>query len=244
MIVDKKTLLEQDEVSALNAQAESSGTVTMDVTYDTNPLVEVFKSIKTILSGILKDPDDAASGPLFKTIKVDNGQIERIKNNKLNEEYGWAFPAVFVHFIDVRYLVSQERIGEGRCVARIHFILNRLNNSDDEYELEGYQIFQRVNVALQTNKSKFNALTERFQLQYFDQPLSFDDALQPYWIDYEVWFKDYTAYRKKDYVLVYMVVPPFTNHSDQEESSNVNKHKDHPTPTIEDAAGFSSSSET
>jgi hypothetical protein len=121
---------------------------------------------------------------------------------------------------------------------RIQYVLNRLNNSDAEYELEGYEIFQRINAAINSRKNEFPALLERFQLQYFDQPESFDDGVQPYWIDYEVWFSDYSGYRYKDYVDRYVVMPPFTNHSDQEKEFNTENHEDHKKPTFEEVVGF------
>mgnify|MGYP000434086623 FL=1 len=66
-------------------------------------------------------------------------------------------------------------------------------------------------------------------------PETFDDGVQPYWIDYEVAFNDYTSYRYKDYVERYIVMPPFTNHSDQLKENNQDGHENHTTPTIEDA---------
>lgn len=211
---------------------------TEEIPYDTNALIEAYKAIKEILLTIKEDENDPNSQPFFKTIKVNNGQLNRIKNNKWNLEYALAFPAVFVHFINIRYLVQQSRIGEGRAVARIQFVLNRLNNSDADFEMEGFAVFQRINAALQSQKSKYPALTERFQLQYFDQPESFDDGLQPYWIDYEIWFKEYSGYRYKDYVETHIVIPPFTNHSDQLPESNPNQHPNHTEPKFEEIAGF------
>ena len=41
-----------------------------------------------------------------------------------------AFPAIFIRFVNVRYLVQQQRIGEGRATMRIRFILNTLNHTD------------------------------------------------------------------------------------------------------------------
>lgn len=206
--------------------------------YEVNALCEAFKAIKSILSDLRVDENDSDSPPLFRTIKINNGQVNRLKNNKWNKEYAIAFPAVFIHYIDVRYLVQQSRIGEGRATMRIQYVLNTLNNSDDEVELEGYQIFQRINVAIQERKNEFPALQQRFQLQYFDQPESFDDGLQPFWIDYEIWFTDYSAYRYKDYVERYIVMPPFTNHSDQNPECNKDEHDNHDTPLFEEVAGF------
>lgn len=211
--------------------------VAVDEEFSVNPISSMYKAVKDVLSQLTVDENDPSSPPLFKTIKMDNGQLARIKKKYTNEEYGIAFPAVFIHFIDVHYLVSQSRIGEGRGTMRIHYVLNRLNNSDEEAELEGFDVFRRINAALQDNRGNYPALSERFQLEYFEQPLSFDDGLQPYWIDYGIFFSDYTAYNRRNYVERYVVVPPFTNHSDQKPESNTDNHEDH-AADIEEAAGF------
>lgn len=204
-----------------------------------NALCEVFYAIKKILEDIKVDKNDPHSASVFRTIKINNGQVNRLKNNKWNKEYVIGLPAVFVHFIDVRYLVQQARIHEGRATMRLQIVLNRLNNSDTDYELEGFRFFQLVNEAIQERKGQFPALAQRCQLQYFNQLETFDDGLQLYWIDYEVWFTDYSTYFYKDYIERYIVIPPFTNHSDQTPECNPDNHSDHETPDIEDVAGFS-----
>lgn len=221
-------------------QSPPSTRESVEEEYDTNALVESFKALKEIIGDIRENPNDPDSPPIFKSIKMNNGQLNRIINKKENTEAGLAFPAVLIHFIDVRYLVQQSRIGEGRATTRIQFILNTLNNSDVDVEMEGYIMFQRINKAIQENKSKFPALTERFQLTYFDQPESMNNGLQPFWIDYEIWFKDYSAYRFRDYVDRYLVVPPFTNHSDQNPENNTEEHPDHKTPTYDEASTIQS----
>lgn len=236
MIVDKKILqpLVDDTAQTTTTDTEN----TEEEKYTVNCLCDVYKALKSILSTLLVDDTNPGSEKLFKTIKMDNGQLARIKGKKLNEEYGIGFPAAFIHFINVRYLVSQSRIGEGRATVRIHYVLNDLNNSDDEIELKGYKIFQQINDAIQSQKGSYPALTQRFQLQYFDQPDSMDDGLQPFWIDYEVWFTEYSASRYRHYVTRYLVVPPFTNHSDQKPENNVDKHEDHKEPTYDEVSGF------
>ena len=239
MIVDKYKPLEQEDVQAIQQAVNDSPISQEQELYTTNALCEVYRAVKNILGDLKLNENDPDSPPLFRTIKLNNGQLSRLKNNKWNKEYAIAFPAVFLHFINVYYLVQQSRIGEGRATMRIQYVLNRLNNSDTDYELEGYELFQRINAASQDRKHEFPALTERFQLTYFDQPESFDDGLQPFWIDYEVWFSEYSSYRYKNYVDRYIVAPPFTNHSDQNQECNTDGHDNHKSPTIEDAAGFS-----
>lgn len=205
---------------------------------ETNAMVGAYKAVRKILESIKKDPNDPKSPPLFKTIKLDNGQLSRIKNNTHNLEYGIAFPAVFIHFIDVYYNVGTSMIAEGKGTMRIHYVLNRLNNSDDEVECEGLEVYKRIVAAIEAQKADFPALVSRFQLAYWDQPLTFDDALQPYWIDYQIWFQDYTAYAFKNYKDVYVTVPPFTQPSDQNEIANPDNMPNHESPKFEDVAGF------
>jgi hypothetical protein len=233
MIIDKKAQKEQELPVILDESLPVEENI-----YTVNALCEVFNAIKEILGQLREKEDDPNSPLLFKTVALNSGQLARIKNNKWNKEYAFEFPAVFIHFINVRYLVQQARIGEGRATLRVQYVLNRLNNSDEEYELEGYELFQRINVAIQDGKSKYPALSERFNLTYFDQPESFDDGLQAYWIDYEVWFTEYSAYKFRNYVDRYLVVPPFTNHSDQLPESNPDSHENHQAPKYDDVSGF------
>lgn len=205
---------------------------------ETNAMIGAYKAVREILSSIKKDPKDPDSPPLFKTIKLDNGQLTRIKHNEHNKEYGIVFPAVFIHFINIYYNVGTSKIAEGKGTMRIHYVLNRLNNSDDDVECEGMEIYSRIVSAIEEQKSKFPALVSRFQLEYWDQPLSFDDALQPYWIDYQIWFQDYTAYAYKNYQDVFVTVPPFTQPSDQNEIANPDNMPNHDEPKFEDIAGF------
>ncbi|MDR1090958.1 MAG: hypothetical protein LBL79_07765 [Prevotella sp.] len=234
MIVDKKNKNKNEP--ALNVGAEEAVENTI---YTTNALIDVFNAVKEILGTLREEEEDPGSPALFKTIALNTGQLSRIKNNKHNQESALLFPAVFLHFINVRYLVQQARIGEGRATLRVQYVLNRLNNSDEEFELEGYALFQRINIALQDGKNKYPALTERFNLTYFDQPESFDDGLQPFWIDYEIWFREDSAYKYRNYVDRYLIVPPFTNHSDQLPESNVDNHEDHTGPEYDEVSDFS-----
>ena len=42
---------------------------------ETNVMIESYKAVRKILESIKKDPKDPNSPPLFRTIKLDNGQI-------------------------------------------------------------------------------------------------------------------------------------------------------------------------
>ena len=154
-----------------------------------------------------------------------------------NTEYETVFPAVFIHFINVRYLVQQQRIGEGRATMRVRFILNTLNNADEDKECEAFLVFQRLNVAIQDAKNHEPALSERCNLTYFDMPLS-TNMLQAYWIDYEVWFRESSAWKYRDWVKRYVVMPPFTQHSDAPQHDS-GGHGFHPRPEHDEVSGFS-----
>ena len=149
-----------------------------------NPFVNMYEAIRRAILTLREDPDDPLSPPFFKTIAIDNGQFTRLVRER-NTEFDTAFPAVFIHFINVRYLVQQQRIGEGRATMRVRFILNTLNNADRERECDPFIVFQRLNVAIQDAKNHEPALNERCNLMYFDMPETVN-MLQAYWIDYEV----------------------------------------------------------
>lgn len=237
MIIDKKKPQEIEEPIVNQFPPD----ITIDSNdepelWEHNPMSEIFYLVRDILRSIPLDSKDPDSPPLFRTVKLNYGQLTRIKHDKHNYEYALAFPAAFLHFINVRWLTQTARIGEGRAELRICYVLNRLNNGDDEYQTEGFDVFQKINQAINDYKSKLPAFTQRFQLTYWDQVENFDEGLQQYWITYEVWFKDYSTYQYQNYVEKYVVIPPFTNHSDQLPSSNPDNHDDHDDPTIEDAA--------
>jgi hypothetical protein len=189
-----------------------------------------------VLESLHIDPNDDTSPKLFQTVKVDNGQFERIVRSKINEEYAVAFPAAFIRFVNVRFLVAQQRIGEGRATMRIRYILNDLNNSDDIVETHGFRVFQQINDAIQDAKDTEAALNERCNLTYFDMLESYDNGLQPYWIDYEIWFRTSSSFQYRNWVDRYLVMPPFTDHADAPEHDEDN-HGSHPVD-IEDAAHF------
>ncbi len=224
-------------VSKNNTQTEEPIVETEVVETQMNPLIAAYNAVREILLTIREDENDPDSPPYFKTIKFDNGQLARVKGSKRNLEYPIVFPAVFIHFIDVNYNVGQSNIAEGKGSMRIHYVLNRLNNSDDVVETEVLEVFSRINTAIQDQKAKYPALSKRFQLAYWDQPLSFDDGLQPCWIEYDIHFNDYSAYTQRNYVERYVVIPPFTDHSDQLEEHR-NGHEDHNEPLYEDLPGF------
>lgn len=205
-----------------------------------NPFVNMYEAVRRTLLTLRENPENPLAPPYFKTIRMDNGQFERIIRSD-NMEYETAFPAVFVHFTNVRYLVQQQRLGEGRATMRIRFILNNLNNGDDGMECEPFRVFQRINVAIQDAKSYEPALNERCNLLYFDMPTT-SNMLQAYWVDYEVWFRESSAWKYRKWVERYVVMPPFTNHSDSPQHDKEN-HGDHKTPDYSETSGFTGAGE-
>ena len=203
--------------------------------YAENAIVNVYQAVKRAIQGIREDPDNPDSPPLFRTIAIDNGQFARIIRDE-NLEYEVAFPAVFVHFVNIRYLVQQQHIGEGRATMRVRFILNTLNNSDEAHECDPFLVFQRLNIAIQDAKDYEPALSERCNLTYFDMPLT-TNMLQAYWLDYEIWFRESSAFRYRNWVKRYLVMPPFTNHSDAPEH-NENEHCNHSSPKYNDVSDY------
>lgn len=235
MIVDKHKKPDEDEIINTPDPPTDDDTTVEEV--DDNPIINVYKAVRRVLESLRVNPNDNTSEQLFKTIKIDNGQFERIVRSKGNTEYAVAFPAAFIRFVNVRFLVAQQRIGEGRATMRIRFVLNNLNNSDDDVECEGFDVFQRINDAIQDAKDVEPALNERCNLTYFDMPESLDNGLQPYWIDYEIWFRTSSSFQYRNWVERYIVIPPFTNHSDAPEHDN-DHHGDHNEPTFDDVAHF------
>lgn len=73
-------------------------------------------------------------------------------------------------------------------------------------------------------------------------PESLDHGLQPYWIDYEIWFRTSSSFQYRKWVDRYLVMPPFTNHSDAPEHDS-EAHGNHKEPKIEDVAKYEPSVE-
>lgn len=212
--------------------AEEPGNVTLPESVEENALAEMYLAVKRAVLTIREDENDPDSPPFFRTVSLDNGQFNRIILSQ-NTETEIAFPAIFVHYTNVRYLVQQQRIGQGRAVLRVRFILNTLNNQDADAEVIPFQIFQKVNKAIQDAKNHEPSLSERCQLLYFDMPTT-TNMLQAYWIDYEVWFRETSAWKYRDWVERYVVIPPFTNHGDAPDR-DTEMHGNHPKPTDRDA---------
>ena len=98
----------------LSKEDSENGEITIPESVPKNPLDEIYKAVKKIILTIKEDEEDPKSPSLFKTVKIDNGQFERIIRSE-NLEMEIAFPAVFIHFTNVRYLVQQHRSVRARA---------------------------------------------------------------------------------------------------------------------------------
>ena len=58
--------------------------------------------------------------------------------------------------------------------------------------------------------------------------------LQAYWVDYEVWFRETSAWKYRNWVERYLVMPPFTDHSDAPQHDS-EEHGNHRSPTDREA---------
>ncbi|MFR9495392.1 MAG: helix-turn-helix domain-containing protein [Rikenellaceae bacterium] len=134
----------------------------------------------------------------------------------------------------IYYLIEKHDIPTIKIDARIRVQKVALDKIED-MECYPFVVFQRINVAIQDAKDYEEALNERCNLTYFDMPTT-ANMLQAYWIDYEVWFRESSAFKYRNWVERYLVMPPFTNHSDQEPENNTSSHPDHDEPTYEEVS--------
>ena len=77
----------------LPKEDSENGEITIPESVPKNPLDEIYKAVKKIILTIKEDEEDPKSPSLFKTVKIDNGQFERIIRSE-NLEMEIAFPAV------------------------------------------------------------------------------------------------------------------------------------------------------
>lgn len=194
-------------------------------------LTEVFKALKSILLG-LEDKSGLYGLNVFQTVQLDTGQLDRILSNVENKNDFISLPACFIRFINVRYLVDQNRTSEGRCVARIRFVLNNIDTSNDAFELLPLEMFDIINAEIQDKKGDYPALSERCNLMYFDQPFS-SNMIQAYWMDYEIYFRADSGYQYRDWVPKKIITPAFTNWSDTDQP-----RPDDTSINIKDQTGF------
>lgn len=243
MIVDKKNKKVVGGKKPKGSAADDAPVMTKYQQMPTNGLIDVFKAIKDMLRKIRWEYGNDQSPLIFNTVQHDDGQFERIVRKQHNLEDGIAFPAAFIHFIDIHWLKPSSRIKEGRATLRLRFVLNRLNVHDnDDTEAEGYYVIERIKQEFALHHNEYECLQKRLSMNYCYKTLSFDDSLQPWWMDWEVWFDEENIWFTRNWKQVTFVCPPFTNHADQDPSLpgvNPDKHNnlDHPR-TYDEATKF------
>lgn len=220
MIVDKNTgKITSGNTSSVTAKPQvdiGEDTIKEMVQVPTGGIIDAFKAVKEILSNVRWRYGDKGSPRIFNGVYHDDGQFERICKVGSNPEDAIAFPACFIHFVDIHWLKPSSRKTEGRATLRIRFVMNRLNVHDNtETETEGYYVAERIKQEIALHKDEYPALEKRCHLNYIYKLQSFDKGLQPWWMDYEVWFNENNIWYERNIKKVHLVFPPFVNHSDQ-----------------------------
>lgn len=223
MIIDKKNkqVVSGNQESVLapeKSEADSSTVVEVPEQIASNGPMDVLTAMKEILRSVTWEYDVTNSPKIFNTVQIDDGQYERIISPNGNQEETMAFPAAFVHFIEWYYLVDQSVVKEGRAQLRIRFILNSLNVHEDGHDMDVYYVAERIKQTIEENISNYECLQERCRLSYIDPMESFDNGLQPCWMTYEIWFKQRNIWITRRKTRKKLVIPPFTNHADQDTS--------------------------
>lgn len=247
MIKDKKSgqIISDNETSAVAKAKESYSTdevVEVPEQIEAGGPIDVINAFKEMLSQVTWQYGVTNSPKIFKTVQYDDGQYNRIIRKTANLEEGIAFPAVFVHFINVNWLVSAQRFKEGRAELRVRFILNRLDTHNPEHDTDIYYVAERIHQTVTELKGNYSCLSKRCNLTYVDPMESFDNGLQPCWMTYDIWFDTTSIVVTRNKVYRKIVTPPFTNHSDQDQSdptTNIHGHTNlsHPT-TYDEATNF------
>ena len=161
MIVDKKTgqITSGNNTSSTKKPDPIQVDKTEIVQVASGGIIDAYKAIVEILSNIRWRYGDNTSKKIFNRVYLDDGQFNRIVKNGINLEDGIAFPACFVHFINIHWLKPSGKTVEGRAELRIRFILNRLNIHDSvETECEGFYVAERIKQEIELHKDEYEAL--------------------------------------------------------------------------------------
>lgn len=245
MIIDKKSkkVVSNNQASA-NAKKEEAAPVEKPEQIEANGAIAIIDAFKEMLRSVTWEYGVAGSPKIFKTVQYDDGQYQRIvRKTGGNLEEGIAFPAAFVHMVDVHWNVTAQRFNDGLATLRIRFILNRLNTHDDGHDTDVYYVAERINQTVLEQKSNYDCLAKRCVLQYVDPMESFDNSLQPCWMTYDIRFTTTNIWVTRNKTYKRLVAPPFTNHADQnEESRSQTDHTNlnHADETYDKHSGFGS----
>lgn len=241
MIIDKKNkqVISNNKVLAASTDSKTEEQVDIPEQTEANGPSDVLHAIMEILREVTWQYGVTGSPKVFKTVQYDDGQYERIIRKTSNTEEGIAFPAAFVHFINVNWLTSAQRFNDGRTELRIRFILNRLDTHNKDHDTDVYYVAERIHQTITELKGNYECLTKRCNLTYVDPMESFDNALQPCWLTYEIWFTTVNIWVTRNKTLRKIVCPPFTNHADQDQSdptTNIHGHTNLSHPVTYDEA--------
>lgn len=176
--------------------------------------------------------------PYFRTIQVENGQIDRLINTKSNGEGVVPLPGCFVHFIDMHWDVGAYSIGSCKAMMRFKVVLNDLAIDTYDVQMHCYRVAHAMINCFNEHKGEYSAFTERFQLDYLDVLETWTKGIQYFWLTYQVYLHDYITYSQKHFVERHVVCPPWTNHDDQDPDINEMNHDDHEHMTYDEASNF------
>lgn len=243
MIIDKKNkqVVSGNEASATATSASTDEVVVKPEQYEANGPVDIIQAFKEMLREVTWEYGVENSPKIFKTVQFADGQYERVVNghNSENMEEGIAFPAAFVHFINVNWLTTAQRFNDGRAELRIRFVLNRLDTHNDEHDVDVYRVAERIHQTILEKKGNYECLQKRCYLTYVDPMETFNYSLQACWMTYDIWFTTVSIWATRNKTLRKIVCPPFTNHSDQDQSdpdTNIHGHTNASHPTTYDEA--------
>ena len=246
MLVDKKngTVVSGNTTNAQKVNKvndDNTKTITELSEMPDNSIVDVYKAIKEIVKGVRWKYNDEKSELIFKTVQFNGSQYEYIIEGDTNPMAEIAFPAAFIHFINVRCNSSQSSINNGTAELRIRVVMNTLNNYDDDKDTVLYYVCQRVIQTITEQRYNYDCLKKYLKLTYVDTADRFHDGLQAAWITFDVKFQEISVWVKRNRTTRYIVAPPFTNHSDQSDPKTQNIHNhtnaDHPQ-TYDEATSY------
>lgn len=243
MIVDKKNKNNVVSKNSANAQHTQPAASTGPVSYDPsempyNGIIEVFKAIKTILKETRWKYNDPDSDLIFKTVQFNAGQYEYEVTGHMNTMYEIAYPAAYISFINMRWISSQNTINEGTAELRIQYVMNTLNNLDDNKDTELFYVGQRIIQTIQERRPEFPCLNKECKLTFMDTATYMHNGLQSCWLTYSIKFTEISVWAERNRIRRFIVAPPFTNHSDQKdpEIQNIHHHTNASHPRSYDEA--------
>lgn len=226
MIIDKKSkqIISDNSKSVI---AKEPQPVTPEVErpeqVEANGAADIIHAFMDMLKQVTWEYGVEGSPLIFKTVQRNDGQYNRIvRKNVGNLEEGIAFPAAFVHLINMHWNVTAQRFNDGMATLRVQFILNRLDTHNPEHDTEVYYVAERINQTVTLLKDNYPCLTKRCVLQYVDPMESFDNSLQPCWMTYDVYFTTVSVWISRNKTMRRIVIPPFTNHADQDQDDPKN----------------------